>query len=47
MSEVTATQPQNDAALHDAPVLHYELEPWSRVFWDNLTDLSSTRACAH
>jgi len=38
MSEVTATQPQRDDALHDAPVLHYELEPWWRVFWRNLTD---------
>ena len=39
MSEVIATQPQSDAALHDAPVLHYELAPWPRVFWGNLTDL--------
>jgi protein TonB len=36
MSEVTATQPQEDAALHDAPALHYELEPRFRVFWNNL-----------
>src|SRR5271165_443127 len=39
MRELTATQPQQDDALHDAPVLHYELEPWPRVFWGNLTDL--------
>jgi len=39
MREVTATQPQQDDALHDAPVLHFELEPWPRVFWRNLTDL--------
>src|SRR5271169_5224012 len=39
MSEVTATKPQHDDALHDAPALHYELEPRLRVFWRNLTDL--------
>jgi TonB family protein len=39
MSEVTTTQPQSDDALHDAPVLHFELEPWRSVFWRNLTDL--------
>jgi TonB family protein len=39
MSEVTATQPQQDDALHDAPALHYELEPRLRVFWRNLIDL--------
>lgn len=39
MSEVTATQPQQEVALHDAPVLHYELEPRLRVFGRNLTDL--------
>src|SRR5271157_3024955 len=39
MSQVTATQPQHDDALHDAPALHYELEPRLRVFWRNLTDL--------
>ena len=44
MSEVAATQPQIDAALHDAPVLHYELEPWSRVFWRNLTDLTPLKS---
>ncbi|HZD33087.1 MAG TPA: energy transducer TonB [Candidatus Angelobacter sp.] len=41
MSEVT--QPQIDDALHDAPVLHVEPEPWSRVFWENLTDLVQQR----
>jgi TonB family protein len=39
MSEVTPTQPQNDDALHDAPVLHYELEPRLGVFGRNLADL--------
>ncbi|HVP54589.1 MAG TPA: energy transducer TonB [Candidatus Eisenbacteria bacterium] len=39
MSEVTATQPQKDDAFHNAPALHYELEPRPRVFWRNLTDL--------
>src|SRR3974390_2317639 len=39
MREVTATQPQQETALHDAPVLHFELESWPRVFWGNLTDL--------
>ncbi|MFZ1133895.1 MAG: energy transducer TonB [Candidatus Korobacteraceae bacterium] len=43
MSEVIATQPQQDDALHDAPVLHYELEPRLRVFWRNLTDLIQRR----
>jgi TonB family protein len=43
MSEVTATQPRNDTALHDAPVLHFELEPWPRVFWRNLADLIRRR----
>ena len=43
MSEATATQPQQDDALHDAPVLHYELEPRLRVFWRNLTDLIQRR----
>jgi TonB family protein len=38
MSEVTATQPQQDDALHDAPALHYELEPRWRVFRRNLAD---------
>ena len=46
MSEVTATQPQNDDALHDAPVLHFELEPWPRVFWHNLTDVVLRRGPA-
>ena len=39
MSDVTATQPHQDDVSHDAPVLHFELEPWPRVFWRNLTDL--------
>ena len=40
MSEVTATPPpQQDDALHDAPVLHCELEPRLRVFGRNLLDL--------
>jgi TonB family protein len=39
MSEVTATPPQLDNAAHDAPVLHYELEPRLRVFGRNLQDL--------
>ena len=39
MSDVTATQPQQEAALHDAPVLYFELEPWPRVFCKNLADL--------
>src|SRR5271157_4650923 len=39
MSQVTATQPQHDDALHDAPALHYELEPRLGAFWCNLTDL--------
>ncbi len=43
MSEVTATQPQQDAAGRDAPALHYELEPRYRVFWRNLTDLITRR----
>ncbi len=43
MPEVTAPQPQEDVALHDAPALHYELEPWPRVFWRNLTDLLARR----
>src|SRR5450631_75753 len=43
MSEVTATQPQSDDALHDAPVLHHEMEPWGRVFWRNLVDLIERR----
>ena len=47
MSEVTATQPQHDPALQDAPALHYELEPRLRVFWRNLTDLvAAARAAA-
>src|ERR1022692_4508564 len=32
MSEETSTQPQQDPAGRDAPVLHYELEPRHRVF---------------
>ena len=39
MSEVTATPPQQDDALANAPVLHYELEPRLRVFGRNLADL--------
>jgi len=39
MSEVAATQPQAEDAIHDAPVLNFELEPRLRVFWRNLTDL--------
>ena len=39
MSEVTATPPQLDDASHQAPVLHYELEPRLRVFGRNLRDL--------
>jgi len=39
MSEVTATQPQQEDALQSAPALNYELEPRLRVFWRNLTDL--------
>jgi TonB family protein len=39
MSEVTATPPQQDEALREAPVLHYELEPRLRVFGRNLADL--------
>jgi TonB family protein len=39
MSEVTATQPQQDDALLSAPALNYELEPRSRVFFRNLGDL--------
>jgi TonB family protein len=39
MSEVIATPPQQDDALHHAPVLHYELEPRLRVFGRNLRDL--------
>jgi TonB family protein len=39
MSEVTATQPQHDDALQNAPVLHYELEPRLRVFARNFADL--------
>src|SRR5271165_1146579 len=38
MSEVTAAQPQHDPAWQEAPALHYELEPWARVFFRNLTD---------
>jgi TonB family protein len=43
MSEVTPAQPQNDPAWREAPALHYELEPWPRVFWRNLTDLLQHR----
>jgi TonB family protein len=43
MSEETSTQPQQDPAWRDAPVLHYELEPRHRVFWSNLTDLIARR----
>jgi TonB family protein len=43
MSEVTATQPQKEDALHDAPVLNHELESWPSVFWRNLTDLIQGR----
>ncbi len=39
MSEATATRPQDDLELREAPALHYELEPRHRVFWRNLTDL--------
>ena len=39
MSEVTATPPQQDDTLREAPVLHYELEPRLRVFGHNLRDL--------
>ena len=39
MSEVTATPPQQDDALRDAPALHFELEPRLRVFRRNLADL--------
>ncbi len=39
MSEVTATEPQQEDALRRAPALHYELEPRLRVFWRNLSDL--------
>ncbi len=30
-------------ALHDAPVLHHEMEPWRHVFWRNLVDLIERR----
>src|ERR1035441_9635787 len=43
MSEETSTQPPQDPAGRDAPVLHYELEPSHRVFWSNLTDLIARR----
>jgi TonB family protein len=43
MPEVTAPQAQEDIASHDAPALHYELEPRLRVFWRNLTDLVARR----
>jgi len=43
MSEVKAGQPQHDSAWREAPALHYELEPWPRVFWRNLTDLITRR----
>src|ERR1035441_1556347 len=43
MSEETSTQPPQDPAGRDAPVLHYELEPRHRVFWSNLTDLIARR----
>src|ERR1035438_1420370 len=43
MSEETSTQPQQDPAGRDAPVLHYELEPRHRVFWRNLSDLIARR----
>jgi TonB family protein len=39
MSEVTATQPQQEDAVQSAPALNYELEPRLRAFWRNLTDL--------
>src|SRR5664279_2730131 len=43
MSEETSTQPQQDPAWRDAPVLHSELEPRHRVFWSHLTDLIARR----
>ena len=39
MSEVTAPPFQHDPASLEPPALHHELEPWRRVFWNNLTDL--------
>ncbi len=39
MSEVLAAQTTTEEGLHEAPQLHYELEPWGRVFRRNLGDL--------
>ena len=39
MSEGTAAQAAVEPGLHEAPTLHYELEPWGRVFRRNLADL--------
>ncbi len=39
MSEAIAAQTVNEPGLHEAPSLHYELEPWGRVFRRNLADL--------
>src|SRR5574337_815189 len=38
MSEGTAAQAAVEPGLHEAPTLHYELEPWGRVFRRNLAD---------
>ncbi len=38
MSAVTAARVQTQAAQANAPVLHWELEPWRRVFLRNLGD---------
>jgi TonB family protein len=43
MSEGTLTQPREADALHDAPILNYELEPRLSVFRNNLGDLLSRR----
>ena len=39
MSEGTAAQTAIEPGLHEAPTLHYELEPWGRAFGRNLADL--------
>jgi TonB family protein len=39
MSEGTAAQTASEPGLHEAPSLNHELEPWGRVFRQNLADL--------
>jgi len=39
MSGVTAARVQQEALEGDCPVLHWELEPWHRVFFRNIGDV--------